>query len=312
MEKEKVSVIIPVYNGEDFIRKSIESVLSQTYKNIEIIIIDDCSTDNTKKVIFENFKNLIGEKIVYIRNEENLERAKSRNKGAKLSSGDYLFFLDADDEWEKDYVQIVINIFKTKNPDIVYSFPRILIDENGKVIKLSKKKIPEDIGKIVFSSQIGYPTATAVKKEKFLKYIDKYIPREDWEFFIRSYLSGLKIQISDNQKVKIREHTGRTSANKCFFYATMIVFYDYIDKIPEKYTGYFLFHMADVSLRFGELRTGLRFLKLAFRKKPSVFFSKRNILSILKRLIRVDRFLGFNINACPPTREDRYAKSMYI
>ena len=312
MEEERVSVVIPVYNGEKFIKKSIESALNQTYKNLEVVVINDCSTDKTEEVIFKEFKNIIGSKIIYHKNEKNLERAKSRNKGVELSSGKYIFFLDADDLWEKKYVEKVIDIFKREDADIVYSFPRILVDENDKIVRISKKNLPKDLGEIIFSSQIGYPTATAIKKEKFLGYIDKYIPREDWEFFIRSYLNNLKIYIDDNKLVKIREHTGRTSSNKCFFYSTMMVFNDYIEKVPEKYKGSFLLHMADISLRFGEFKKGIKFLKLALKEKPSLILSKRNLLSILKRLFRIDRMLGFNINTCPPTREDKYAKDMYI
>ncbi|NPA52355.1 MAG: glycosyltransferase family 2 protein [Aquificae bacterium] len=302
MEEEKVSVIIPVYNGEKFIKETVNSALNQTHKNTEIIIIDDHSIDNTQKVIFENFKNLIGKKIIYYKNQKNIERAKSRNKGVELSSGRYIFFLDADDKWEKDYIQRVMGIFKEKNPDIVYSYPRIHIDEKEQITKISKKTIPKNLGILIFSANIGYPSATALKKEKFLTYIDRYIPREDWEMFIRSYLKNLKIQIDDNKKVQIREHKGRTSANKCFFYSTMTVFNDYIDKIPKNYLGYFLFHMADTSLRFGEFKIGIKFLKLVLKEKPSLLFSIRNILSILKRLIRVDRLLGFNIKPCKQKR----------
>ena len=76
-----VSVIIPLYNGEKFIRKTIQSILNQTYKDVEIIIVDDCSTDNSKEVIFNEFGGLIGKKIIYVRNQENMERSYTRNRG---------------------------------------------------------------------------------------------------------------------------------------------------------------------------------------------------------------------------------------
>lgn len=101
-----VSVIIPLYNGEKFIRKTIQSVLNQTYKDVEIVVADDCSTDNSKEVIFNEFGDLIGKKIIYVRNQKNMERSYTRNRGFEVSKGEYVFFLDQDDEWEEDYVVI--------------------------------------------------------------------------------------------------------------------------------------------------------------------------------------------------------------
>ena len=100
MNESLVTAIIPVYNGEDFIKQAIETVLFQTYKNVEIVIVNDHSTDRTEEVIFENFSELLGKKIIYHKNERNMERAYSRNKGVELSTGEFIFFLDADDEWE--------------------------------------------------------------------------------------------------------------------------------------------------------------------------------------------------------------------
>lgn len=312
MEKERVSVVIPVYNGEKYIKQAIDTVLNQTYKNTEIVVINDCSTDNTEKVIFDNFSNLIGNKLIYHKNEKNMERAYSRNKGVELSAGKYIFFLDADDEWENDYVERVIDIFEKENPDIVYSFPRIFIDENGNVIRVSKKEIPSDLGEIIFSSQIGYPTATAIKKDKYIGYKQKYIPREDWEFYIRAFLEGLTIKIDDNKKVKMREHSERTSAAKCFFYSTIIVYKDYRDKVPQKYLPYLYYHLTEVSLRFGELRKGLYFLKKLILSKPSLLFKHHRYFSLLKRIIRIDRFLGYNIKECKNEPEEHYVKDMFI
>ncbi|HHG74912.1 MAG TPA: glycosyltransferase family 2 protein, partial [Persephonella sp.] len=61
----KVSVVIPVYNGERFIKQAVESVLNQSYKNTQIVIVNDCSTDKTEEVVFKNFKDLINKKIIY-------------------------------------------------------------------------------------------------------------------------------------------------------------------------------------------------------------------------------------------------------
>jgi len=91
---KKVSVIIPTYNRENFICDAIDSVLAQEYKNLEIIIVDDGSNDNTEKVV----KNKYGEKIIYLK-QRNMGPSRARNEGLKVSKGEYIAFLDSDDLW---------------------------------------------------------------------------------------------------------------------------------------------------------------------------------------------------------------------
>ena len=76
--------------------------------------------------------------VIYYRKEKNMERAYSRNKGVELSKGEYLFFLDYDDLWEKDYVESSVEFLKKH--DVVYSFPRTFVDSSGNVKRVSKKK----------------------------------------------------------------------------------------------------------------------------------------------------------------------------
>ena len=96
MNKPLVSVIMPVYNGEKYIRKAVESVYEQGV-SLELLVIDDGSTDHTEEVLSayegrEDFR--------YIKNEQNMGAAGSRNRGVGLAQGTYIAFLDADDWWE--------------------------------------------------------------------------------------------------------------------------------------------------------------------------------------------------------------------
>src|SRR5438552_12366709 len=90
----RVSVIIPVFNGERYIRQTIESVLAQTYQDFELLVIDDGSTDGTAEAVKEYEKNLR-----YVR-QGNGGASKARNQGIRLSQGEYLAFQDADDLWD--------------------------------------------------------------------------------------------------------------------------------------------------------------------------------------------------------------------
>ncbi len=287
---KKVSVIIPVYNGEKYIKESINSVLNQTYKNLELIIVNDASTDKTEEVIFENFKNLIGNRIIYYKNEKNMERVYSRNKGVELSSGDFIYFLDYDDLFRNDYIEKTVNYLEEF--DLVYSIPRTFIDEKRKVLRISKKKF-DSIEKIVFSGNIGYPSATAFKRKSFIEYKEKYLFREDWEIFIRAYISDLKIKLLDNDLVLMREHPNRTSRNIKFLMATYRVYEDYKNKIPKNYLGNFLFHIGETALRYGDLLKGWQLVLKAFANSPSLLKNRRIILSLLKRGFRIDRALKY-------------------
>ena len=287
---KKVSVVIPVYNGERFIKQAIDSVLNQSYKNIQLVIINDCSTDRTEEVIFDNFGELIGSKIIYHKNNKNMERVYSRNKGVELSTGEYIFFLDYDDKWERNYIEKVIPYFE-KN-DIVYSFPKTFIDKNGNIIRKSQKNIPSK-EKIIFSGLIGYPSASAFRKNTFPFYKQEYLMREDWEIFIRSYLNGLNIKILDNDLVFIREHRNRTSRNISFYQATLKVYNDYKNQISDEYKADFMFHIGEVCLRYGDIFKGWNLIIKSALLNPEIIKDKRKILSILKRGLRVDRALKF-------------------
>ena len=92
---ELVSIIMPSYNTARFISKTIESVLEQTYKNWELLIVDDCSTDNTDEIV----SKYDDERIIYLKNKKNSGAAVSRNKALKNAKGKWIAFLDSDDLW---------------------------------------------------------------------------------------------------------------------------------------------------------------------------------------------------------------------
>ena len=285
----KVSVVIPVYNGEKYISEAINSALNQTFEDIEIVVVNDASKDNTEKIIFKNFSDLISKgKIKYIKNEVNKERVFSRNLGVKNSSGEYIYFLDYDDKWDTTYIEKTLSYFNEF--DILYSFPRSFIDENSKLIRKSKKNLP-NLEKLIFSGNIGYPSASAFKKEAFLGYKQEFLMREDWEIYLRSFLEGKKLAVLDVDTVFIREHSNRTSRDSSFYEATLKVYEFYKDKIPKNFLPYLEIHVSDVAFKFGDFKTGYKMLFSAISKDPKVLLDKRNLLNFLKRSIRIDRFI---------------------
>lgn len=112
-ENPLVSVIIPTYNRANLIGRAIQSVLDQTYRNIEVIVVDDASNDNTEEIVTK-FRN---KDIIYIRQDHNKGGGAARNAGIIASSGQYIAFLDDDDEWLNDKLEKQVQTIKTLSPE---------------------------------------------------------------------------------------------------------------------------------------------------------------------------------------------------
>ena len=126
---ELVSIIMPSYNTGRFIKETIESVLAQSYSAWELIIVDDCSTDDTDDVVNQY---LVDERIRYIKNDTNCGAAVSRNRALREAKGKWIAFLDSDDLWETDKLQKQILFMKNNGYHFSYT-NYVEIDEESKV-----------------------------------------------------------------------------------------------------------------------------------------------------------------------------------
>lgn len=138
--KPEVSVITPVYNAEKFLTETIKSVLNQTYESFEYLLIDDCSTDNSASIVKEFAKN--DSRVKYIKLPENSGAAVARNKGLEKAKGRFIAFVDSDDKWYPEKLEIQLNFMATDNRAFTYtSYEHI--SEEGEV--LSSPKLPEKL-----------------------------------------------------------------------------------------------------------------------------------------------------------------------
>lgn len=177
MIKDLVSIITPCYNGEKYINRFLESVLNQTYKNMELIIINDGSTDLTEKIIMEykeKFKkNKISLKYIY---QENRGQAEAINKGLKVFEGEFLTWPDSDDTLEENSIKEKIEFLKENNQ---YGFVRTnanIIDEDtgeiiGKLQHENKENVKENLFEdLIFENDVWYaPGCYMVKTEAFME-----------------------------------------------------------------------------------------------------------------------------------------------
>ncbi len=178
-----VSIITPLYNSEKYIGETIESVLNQTYKNWEMLIIDDCSKDNGVKIV--NNYILKDKRIKLFRNEKNEGVSFSRNRAIDLSQGKYIAFLDSDDLWKKEKLEKQISFMEKNNIDLSYTgYEKINTDGSLRgEIKVPKKI---DYKELLKNCLIGFLTAIYLK-EKFEIYRFKKTKAEDYIFWLEIF-----------------------------------------------------------------------------------------------------------------------------
>lgn len=181
---ELISVIIPSYNSSKYILKAIESVLNQTYKHIELIIVDDGSSDDTKEVLAK-----YSDKIIYYY-QENRGPAAARNIGVSLSSGYYVAFLDADDYWDITKLEKSINIFNNSKDVGIVCCNLKYIDSNGNVIHLRRvgDLSSEQIKSKMYLTSLISPVTAVFKKNIFIEVggFDQNLRyAEDWDLFFK-------------------------------------------------------------------------------------------------------------------------------
>lgn len=128
-KEELVSIIVPVYNSENFIRDTIKTVKEQTYTNWELLLVNDCSTDESKNLIEQYVKE--DERIKLINLENNSGAAVARNTGIEQAEGKYIAFLDADDLWHKEKLQKQIKFMEDNKCEFSFSSYEF-VDKDGK------------------------------------------------------------------------------------------------------------------------------------------------------------------------------------
>lgn len=208
IENELVSIIVPVYNGEKFIVECVNSLIEQTYKNIEIILIDDGSKDSTlakMKLLKEKDKRII------VISQKNSGVSVARNNGIKNSHGNYITFVDSDDEVNKNYVEYLITAMKENGADI--SLTRKPRKFNSKTVFENDENIADKIEvvdgitaanemllyKIVISSWNKMFNRTLLIKNNIL-FNKKLSFGEGFEFVINAFLCANIVAIG-NQKI---------------------------------------------------------------------------------------------------------------
>jgi glycosyltransferase involved in cell wall biosynthesis len=238
MPHPQVSVIIPVYNAEKYIGEAIQSILNQTYKDFELIIIDDASTDKTPEIV----SKYNDPRIKIYTNEKNLYIAGNRNKGIGLASGKYIVWQDADDISMSDRIELEYKLLES-DPKIGICGSYLEIFDNSGTLHLRKYKTTDaEVRKTIFRySPVAQPSAM-IRKECFDKvglYNLGMPPAEDIEM---SFRIGQFYKFANIPKPLIKYRVHESSATfeklKLIEKNTLETRYKFKDNIAYKFTTY--------------------------------------------------------------------------
>jgi glycosyltransferase involved in cell wall biosynthesis len=220
-ENPLVSVVIPTYKRPDMLGRAIDSVLNQTYDNIEIIVVDDNDENSKYRKETEEFMRKYADvdNLVYLKHKNNSGAAAARNTGMKYSKGEFISFLDDDDEWYNDKTQIQVSQFRKLSEDygVVYTNSTKKNDINNIFItnKENKNSLSGDVhNKILKGNFIGTPVAM-IRSSCYEKNggFDESLPRlQDWEFWIR-LSKNYKFKYIDKPMTMVSELDDTISTN---------------------------------------------------------------------------------------------------
>jgi glycosyltransferase involved in cell wall biosynthesis len=277
-----ISVLMPVYNGERFLKEAIESILKQSYTNFEFIIINDGSTDLTEKIILE----FSDKRIVYIKNEANLKLIKTLNKGIDLANGKYIARMDADDISHPDRFRIQLEQI-LKNDCKIVSSSYSAIDEQSRRIGFHLGLIADEVDlKFVslFFCPIAHPTVlieTSLMKDYYYKDDKTCMHIEDYDLWSRILKDDVKFFVSNESLLLYR----RTNLNITEIHKEELVsrHINIAKQNQNKFIDEFLsddvnvFFIAPYLIRLSNLNKIYKEISDAKRKFNDVFYVKFSI-----------------------------------
>jgi len=258
---EKVSVIIPCYNCENFVSEAIESALQQTYKNMEIVIVNDGSTDKSSEIIkhyADKYKN-----ILFFDNKENRGVIYSRNMAIEASTGKYILPLDADDLIAPTYVEKAVNIIEN-NPDIgmVYCNGMIFGNKNEPLVLPDFSNQNILFGNCIFITSL-FRKSDFFRCGKFKE--DMSSGCEDWDFWLSFVEMGLQPYKIDETLFYYRNYTGVSRSTFA------VKSYEWRKSILKRHIDLYCKNEKFLNIVFSDLEEQLKYTTLKHKKYKKLF-----------------------------------------
>ncbi|MBC7766807.1 glycosyltransferase [Arenimonas sp.] len=224
------------YNRAHFIKQAIDSVLSQTFQDWELLIVDDCSTDNTKKII----STYSDDRIRYIQNPENLGITENRNKALSLSTGEYVAVLDSDDYWiDTNKLSLQNDFLDQNNNYALIGSNMIIVDEQGKTIKkVTYPYVNFLIKNLLLMKNLFCHSSVLYRKQEILNLGGYDVTLPIWEDYDMWLKIGLKYKLANLSQytTAYRKHTNQSNSIKIKIGKDTQKFI--IEKYKKSYLGY--------------------------------------------------------------------------
>jgi len=288
--RELVSCIITTFNRPDLVENAINSVLSQTYTNIELLVVDDCSTTSYDSVIAKYKQD---ERVTFLLNEKNMGLSASRNNGVERSSGDFIAFLDDDDVWLENKLQAQVEVLCNDLSFIACSSSHIESESNVVINHNIREFELEDI---YINNLIGPPSKILIRSEVFdeIKFDEKAKHAEDWDFYLKLLEFGTIYSIEAPLIIYNTGHFQRMTNGFSEYTIAQIK-----EKARMTYVNKHKIGDANFNLRL----TNYYFLGFKRRKNKVIFLREIikdvgfvNVLSIfIKRVIRIVKRKTVNV-----------------
>ncbi len=203
--RKSVSAIVPTYNRARLLTRAIHSILEQTYPPAQIVVVDDCSSDDTKSVIAAYAGEI---PLVYIRLERNAGGGAARNAGIVRARGDYVAFLNSDDEWQPDHLRILMGEATFRSGDFAVAGSALRVGKNPKVLpgrQYPRQRSVAEKLHFVLSGALAFQTSTLLMPRETARrfMFDPHLRRhQDWDLVFRMIENGVPMVLLPEGTIK--------------------------------------------------------------------------------------------------------------
>ncbi|MBX2990028.1 MAG: glycosyltransferase family 2 protein [Bacteroidetes bacterium] len=290
-----VSVVIPAYNAERFVGKTIESILLQTYPHFEVLVVDDGSTDSTAGIV-KSFA--VHDSRVKLLQKPNGGVATARNMGIRNATGEYVAPCDSDDVWYPDRLkaQVECMIQSDESVGLVYCWSKIIDEDDRPIVDITHSYEGRVFADLVYSNFLGNGSCALIRRRCFDavgEYNGATTPCEEWDLYIR-VAERYKVRLVPNILVGYREVLTSLSANH---YRMEGAFASLLKEIKHRHPhipnpilrvakGSYYLYLTGKSNRRSRYGTSLRYLGISLFSDPLRFFSSEFHSTLAKAILR--------------------------
>jgi glycosyltransferase involved in cell wall biosynthesis len=291
-----VSVIMPAYNAERFVARTVESVLSQTYRNLQILVINDGSTDGTVDIV-ESFARK--DSRIRVLHQPNLGAPAARNHGIKESKGEYIALIDADDIWHIEKIQAQVEFFQRSSPSVglVYSWSVIIDEKDNPLTGITHEYSGDVLAELLYSNFVGNGSSAMIRRSCFQEVGDFNLclrGGQDWDMYLR-FAERFQFQVIPKYHVAYRRVLNSISSdyeNQARCMAAVVGNFEAahpgipksLFRLSRSYTS---FYMAGRASEAGQYLASLGYFLRCLRHDPVRIVSSEYSLALLKLFVRL-------------------------